>query len=219
MNVRRERTSTRTGMMENRMKRRIRITLHLRWRSQRQLWRKASPALFRSPITSDRVVIPSGYNEQSNLYSEWESRSQHPGRRRSFDSLANPQLTPVIFPESHRHLFGFDPIRHPAKHSIEYLMRKIHGFLNRGAGRDHADIDLLLSRKPQPGDNAGTQVDQRSIHSRHRCEGVPHPDSIGEEKANIIGNWECAGEGPRSWIPQRECWVLATRGLRAVLKW
>jgi hypothetical protein len=45
------------------------------------------------------------------------------------------------------HLFGFDPIRHPAKHSIEYLMRKVHGFLSRGAGRDHADIDLLLSRK------------------------------------------------------------------------
>ena len=64
-------------------------------------------------------------------------------------------------------------------------MRKIHGFLNRGAGRDHADIDLLLSRKPQPSDNAGAQVDQRSIHARHWCEGIPHPDSIGEDKANV----------------------------------
>ncbi len=67
-------------------------------------------------------------------------------------------------------------------------MRKIHGFLNRDAGRDHADIDLLLSRKPQPGDNAGTQVDQGSIHARHRYEGVPHRDSIGGDKANVCGS-------------------------------
>jgi hypothetical protein len=167
-------------MMENRMKRRIRITLHLRWRSQRQLWRKASPALFRSPITSDRVVIPAGYNDQSSPYSKWQSRPQHPGRRCSFDSLAKPQSTPVTRAESHQHLFGFDPIRHPAKDSIEDLMRKVHGFLNRGAGWDRVDIDLLLSRKPQPSDNAGTQVDQGSIHARHWRKGVPHPDSIGE---------------------------------------
>jgi len=50
--------------------------------------------------------------------------SQHPGRRCPLDSLAKPQLTPVICAESNRHLFAFDPIRHPANHSIEYLMRK-----------------------------------------------------------------------------------------------
>jgi hypothetical protein len=66
--------------------------------------------------------------------------------------LAKPQSTPATCAESHRHLFGFDPIRHPAKHSIKYFTRKVHGFLNRGAGRDHADIDLRLSRQPQPSD-------------------------------------------------------------------
>jgi hypothetical protein len=42
-------------------------------------------------------------------------------------------------------------------------MRKVHEFLNRGAGRDHADIHLLLSRKSHPSDNAGTQADKESI--------------------------------------------------------
>jgi hypothetical protein len=41
-----------------------------------QPWRKATVAVLTRPITSDSGVIPCGYNEQSSLYSKWESRSQ-----------------------------------------------------------------------------------------------------------------------------------------------
>ena len=42
--------------------------------------------------------------------------------------------------------FLFQPFRNLAKHSIEYVMGKVYGFLDCGAGRDHAHINLFLPR-------------------------------------------------------------------------
>jgi hypothetical protein len=61
-----------------------------------------------------------------------------------------------------------------SKNSIEYFVGKVNRFIYGVTRRDHADIDLLFPRKPQPGDYARPEVDQGTVRARDGSVWVEH---------------------------------------------
>ena len=71
-------------------------------------------------------------------------------------------------------LSSLDPLWYLPKHAIENLMREYHGLINCVAGRNHTNVNLLLTRQSYPSDEARSQVDHPSIDKWHACVGVEH---------------------------------------------
>jgi hypothetical protein len=76
--------------------------------------------------------------------------------------------TPVLFlSRDSTVLLSLDLLRHLAENSVINLIRQVNRFFYGVPRGNHADIYLPFPRKPQPGNDAGSQVDQGPVDARH----------------------------------------------------
>jgi hypothetical protein len=93
----------------------------------------------------------------------------------------------------------FNCLRRLAKHPAKDLLRQVDRLINRIAHRYGPMVYLRLSGEPQTGEDAGSQVDQRPVYSRHIHKRVKHqrilaPESFAETRPSNTSDglyWRC----------------------------
>ncbi len=68
----------------------------------------------------------------------------------------------------------FPPLRHLPKHPVEYLIRQVNGLVDCLTGRNHSDVNLLLTRQTDTSDQTRSEVDHSAIDPWHPCIGIEH---------------------------------------------